>query len=139
MTAALSARQGRLARFVAVGLGANLLLLVLSYLFRQAGLPAFVAGAGGYAIAFVVAYAMQRGWTFASDRSHGELLPRYLGAQLVCAVLSGAVGHVVGDMMGLPALWMSVAVTLTAGVSSYVLSSRWVFAAESRSLNADAR
>lgn len=128
----IAAPQGRLARFVAVGLGANLLLLVLSYLFRQAGLPAFVAGAGGYAIAFVAAYTMQRGWTFGSDRSHGELLPRYLTAQIVCALLSGAVGHIAGDVLGFSPLAMSVAVTVTAGASSYVLSSRWVFAAETR-------
>lgn len=132
MTIAVLIERRRLARFVAVGAGANVLLFALSYLFRSIGMPAFAAGAGGYAIAFFAAYAAQRAWTFGSSESHGRLFPRYLAAQVVCAALSGIVGHVTAELFGLSPFWMSAAVTATAGVISYLLSSLWVFAAGDR-------
>jgi putative flippase GtrA len=128
VTSAAPLARRRLARFVAVGAGANLLLFVLSYLFRSAGMPAFAAGTAGYAIAFMAAYAAQRGWTFGSTDSHRRLFPRYLAAQIACAVLSGLVGHFSTELLELSPLWMSVAVTAVAAVASYLLSSRWVFA-----------
>lgn len=120
----------RLARFALVGAGANVLLFVLSYLFRTLGVPAFAAAAGGYAIAFVAAYVAQRCWTFASTASHSRLFPRYLAAQIICAALSGLVGHVSAELLALSPFWMSAAVTAIAGLTSYLLSSRWVFADE---------
>lgn len=120
--------RGRLARFVVVGAGANLLLLVLTYLFRRLGVPAFAAGVIGYAIAFIAAYAAQRRWTFGGAHSHRHAFPRYLAAQVGCAVLAGLVGHLLVALLAASPFWMSVAVTLTAALSSYLLSSRWVFA-----------
>ena len=128
MNAVAMPRRSRLARFVAVGAGANLLLFVLSWLFRSAGMPAFTAGALAYALAFVAAYGAQRGWTFGSTQSHGRLFTRYLAAQIACAALSGLIGHAGVEVFALSPLWMSVAVTATAGVTSYLLSSYWVFA-----------
>jgi putative flippase GtrA len=132
VTSAALHDRGRLARFVAVGAGANLLLFALSWLFNSFGMPAFVAGAGGYAIAFLAAYAAQRGWTFGSTESHAKVFPRYLAAQLTCAVLAGSVGHVSAELLRLSSFWMSVAVTVVAAVTSYLLSSRWVFAQGAR-------
>ena len=117
-----------LTRFVVVGAGANLLLLVLSYLFRRLGMPAFAAGVTGYAIAFLAAYAAQRSWTFSGTHSHWHAFPRYLAAQIACAVLAGLVGHLCVALLAASPFWMSVAVTLTAALGSYLLSSRWVFA-----------
>ena len=118
----------RLIRFVLVGAGATLLLFVLAFLFRRAGMPAFAAGATGYAIAFVFAYAAQHGWTFGGNRPHREAFPRYLVAQSLCAALAGIVAHLCVALLQASAFWMSVAATITAAMASYLLSSRWVFA-----------
>jgi putative flippase GtrA len=128
VTAAVLREPRRLARFIVVGACANISLFVLSYVFRSLGVAAFVAGAGAYAITFVAAYAAQRGWTFGSTESHARVFPRYLAAQIACAALSGLVGHVAVEIFALSPLWMSVAVTAVAAISSFFLSSLWVFA-----------
>jgi putative flippase GtrA len=128
VTVAVLGERRRLARFILVGAGANISLFVLSYLFRSLGIAAFVAGAGAYAITFFAAYTAQRGWTFGSTESHAKVFPRYLAAQLACATLSGLVGHVSVEIFALSPFWMSVAVTAVAAVSSFLLSSLWVFA-----------
>ncbi|TGP47001.1 GtrA family protein, partial [bacterium M00.F.Ca.ET.229.01.1.1] len=86
--------QSRLFRFLVVGVGAALLLFVLSWLLVSLGLSPFVGSAAAYAIAFVVAYSAQRGWTFGGEHDHATALPRYLTLQLGCAVFSGLVSHV---------------------------------------------
>jgi len=128
MTVAVLADRRRLARFIVVGAGANVLLFALSYLFRSLGMAAFIAGAGAYAITFFAAYTAQRGWTFASSESHARVLPRYLAAQIACAALAGVAGHVAAELLHLSPFWMSVAVTAIAAISSFFLSSLWVFA-----------
>lgn len=114
-------------RFVTVGVGAAVLLFVLSYLFVRWGMPPFVGSAAAYVIAFIVAYTAQRGWTFGAAHSHAQALPRYLTVQVGCALLSGIVAHVAVEMLGASAFVMSIMVTLAASAASYVLSSLWVF------------
>lgn len=129
MKALLDAAIGqRSVRFLIVGGGAAALMFVLSYLFRRIGIPPFAGSTAAYAIVFVIAYSAQRGWTFGGAQSHRQAFPRYLAAQLGCALLSGVVGYVFTEMLAAPPLVMSAAVTATAGIGSYVLSSRWVFA-----------
>lgn len=118
----------RLTRFLAVGLGANLVLLALSYLFRRSGMPAFAAGAIAYSTAFSAAYMLQRNWTFGGVSSHSHAFPRYLGAQLGCAVASGLAGQICVSAFDASPFWVSAAITATAAVTSYLLSSLWVFA-----------
>jgi putative flippase GtrA len=118
----------RWVRFLIVGAGANLLLFILTYLFRTVGIPAFAAGAGGYAIAFAAAYTAQRDWTFRHIGAAGRTLPRYLVAQIICAIAAGMVGHLCVQFADATPLWTSAAVVATAAIMSYVLSSRWVFA-----------
>lgn len=128
--------QPRWVRFFIVGAGANVVLFMLTYLFRRCGLAAFAAGAGAYAIAFLVAYVAQRDWTFGSSRENRRIFPRYLSAQIGCALASGLAGHLCTALFAATPFWTSVSVTLTAGVASYVLSSRWVFAGDKRSVPA---
>lgn len=118
----------RLIRFATVGVGAVLLLFVLVWFLSAAGMAPFPAAVLGYALAFVCAYTLQRNWTFGGAHDHRRAFPRYLAAQLVCAGLSGLVGHAVEVMLAAPAFWMAAAVALTAGTASYLLSSLWVFA-----------
>ena len=115
-------------RFLIVGGGAAALMFAISYLFRRIGMPPFAGNTAAYAIVFAVAYTMQRGWTFGGTHSHRRAFPRYLAAQFGCAVMSGLVGYVFTEILATPPVVMSAAVTATAGIGSYVLSSRWVFA-----------
>jgi putative flippase GtrA len=115
-------------RFLIVGGGAAALMFALSYLLRRIGIPPFAGTTAAYAIVFAVAYSAQHGWTFGGAQSHRQAFPRYLAAQFGCAVLSGLVGYVFTEILAAPPFVMSAAVTATAGIGSYVLSSRWVFA-----------
>lgn len=115
-------------RFIVVGTGANLLLFALSYLFQRAGMPAFAAGAAAYIIAFAAAYIAQRDWTFDGAHNHSRVFPRYAMAQLGCVATSSVMGHICVEGFGAPPFWASVAITATAGVTSYLLSAFWVFA-----------
>lgn len=121
--------QTRLFRFLVVGVGAALLLFVLSWLLVSLGLSPFVGSAAAYAIAFVVAYSAQRGWTFGGEHDHATALPRYLALQLGCAVFSGLVSHVAVARFGLSPLAMSALTTVATSALSYVVSSLWVFPA----------
>lgn len=141
--ASFLAFQPRWLRFFIVGMAANLLLFVLTYLFRKCGVAAFAAAAGAYAIAFMAAYVAQRDWTFGSIRGSRRTFPRYLAAQIGCAMASGLTGHFCAVLFAATPFWTSVSVTVVAGVTSYALSSRWVFAGRGRlvpaSLSAERR
>lgn len=117
----------RLVRFVIVGVGAALLLFILSWALVEAGLPPFVGSVIAYMLAFVVAYSAQRGWTFEGRHDHAHALPRYLVTQLVCAVFAGLSAHVAVSIFSASPLLMSAIITVAASAASYVLSSVWVF------------
>lgn len=119
-------------RFAAVGVAAALLFFLLSLLFVSLGAPPFAGSVAAYAIAFVAAYLAQRGWTFGAAHAHRDALPRYLAAQLACAMASGAIAHICVEVFAWSPLRMAVAVTATAGATSYLLSSLWVFASRPR-------
>ncbi|QPC89829.1 GtrA family protein [Mesorhizobium sp. INR15] len=122
----------RLFRFGVVGVGAALLFFVLSWALVSAGLPPFFGSVIAYALAFIVAYSAQHGWTFEGQHDHGRALPRYLVTQLVCAMVAGLSAHVAVSIFSASPLAMSAIVTLVAGAASYVLSSVWVFRDDQR-------
>ena len=122
----------RLVRFVIVGVGAALLLFMLSWALVSAGLPPFVGSVIAYMLAFVVAYSAQRGWTFEGRHDHAHAFPRYLVTQLVCAVFAGLSAHVAVSVFSASPLVMSAIITLAAGAASYALSSAWVFRDDQR-------
>lgn len=121
--------QTRLFRFLMVGVGAALLLLVLSWLLVSSGLSPFTGSVVAYAIAVVVAYSAQRGWTFGGQHDHTHAMPRYLTLQAACAAFSGLVSHIAVTQFGLSPLAMSVVTTVMTSTVSYVVSSLWVFPA----------
>ena len=119
--------QTRLFRFLTVGVGAALLLFVLSWLLVSLGLSPFVGSLIAYAIAFAVAYSAQRGWTFGGQHDHARAMPRYFALQVGCALFSGLVSHVAVARFGMSPLAMSALTTVVASTVSYILSSLWVF------------
>lgn len=119
--------KGRLLRFLVVGAGANLLLLVLTYTLLHFAVPALTASVVGYAVAFGAAYLAQRDWTFSDISGGGSTLSRYAIAQVVCAAVAGLVGKLCGSTLAMAPLETSMAVTATAAVMSYAFSKHWVF------------
>ena len=103
--------QGRLVRFLIVGVGAAVLLFVLAYLFVNLGMAPFAGSTLAYAIAFVVAYTAQKSWTFKSRESHGTTLPRYFVLQAGCAIVSGVTAHTAVTHFGASPFMMSAVTT----------------------------
>lgn len=119
--------QTRLFRFLTVGIGAALLLFALSWMLVSSGLSPFTGSVVAYAIAVVVAYSAQRGWTFGGQHDHAHAMPRYLTLQAGCAAFSGLVSHVAVTRFGLSPFAMSAVTTVVTSTVSYVVSSLWVF------------
>lgn len=120
----------KLVRFVIVGGGAAGLLIGLTFLFLRLGMAPFAGGATAYAIAFVVAYTLQRAWTFDGAGRHARTLPRYLAVQLVCAGVAGGMSHLLTQVAHAPDLLSATVSTIASSACSFVASSRWVFADE---------
>ncbi len=119
-------------RFLVTGGGAACLFFLLSFGFVHAGLPPFVGTLLAYALAFAVSYTTQQAWTFRGERRHSEALPRYLAAQIGCALASALLARLLVRAAGLPPLPMAAITTLASGAMSYGLSRYWVFAGASR-------
>lgn len=115
-------------RLIIVGASAALLFFALSYAFIAAGGPPFASSTIAYAIAFIFAYSAQRQWTFGGAHSHARVFPRYLAAQVFCALLSGLVSHVSATVLGAPPFVISAASMLAGSAASFLLVRFWVFA-----------
>jgi putative flippase GtrA len=115
-------------RFVIVGGGAAALLMALTYAFLRMGVPPFPAGLFAYAICFLVAYSLQRSWTFGGTGAHRRTLPRYLALQAALALVSGVLSQILVRALGWPPAEASAVMTLCVSAVSYLGSSRWVFA-----------
>lgn len=115
-------------RFVTVGVGAAVLMLVLSYLLVSAGMPPFAGTVVAYAVALATAYTAQRTWTFGARHGHGHALPRYFIIQAGCALMSGILAQLLATYLQMSPLAMSAVTATAASLASYFLSSRWAFA-----------
>jgi putative flippase GtrA len=122
----------RIVRFVCVGVGVAVFFMVLTYLLVSGGVAPFLASIVAYALCFVVAYLLQRFWTFEAKHPHREALPRYLALQVGCAVFSGLVPQVAIDRFGATRLVAVGLATIAASVLSYVGSTLFVFPAARR-------
>lgn len=114
-------------RFIIVGVSAAALQAGLTYLLLHRGLRAGLAVIVAGGTAFVCAYLAQKFWTFASEQSHYQALPRYFATQLFCALLAALTGEVSAQLMHWPDGVTAILATGVASVTSYFLSSRWVF------------
>lgn len=114
-------------RLVIVGGSASLLFFALSYLFISTFGHPFVSSVVAYGIAFVFAYTAQRNWTFGGAHDHGRAFPRYLAAQMACALLSGLVSHVASTVFGAAPAVTSAAAMFAGSAASFVLVRFWVF------------
>jgi putative flippase GtrA len=117
----------RMLRFACVGVAVAGFFMFLTYVLVCGGTPPFWASVLAYVVCFVVAYLLQRFWTFEAKHPHREALPRYLALQVGCAVFSGLVPQVAIDHFGATRLVAVGLATITASVLSYVGSMLFVF------------
>lgn len=118
-------------RFLLSGASTTCVYFILSYLLIRAGWRPFSANIASYAIAFLFGYLLQRTWTFRGRHPHREALPRYLAAQLGCALtVAVAADLAMSSLHPSPFLLSLGAASSSAGIS-YVVSVLWVFPAQS--------
>lgn len=119
-------RHRQLVRFVAVGGGAAALFFLLALAFDLTGIARGPGNVLAYFIAFVVAYSAQQRWTFGGTTPHRQALPRYITVQLICAGLTGLLGHI-AEAKSLDSVIAAALATIAASAASFILSSRWAF------------
>jgi putative flippase GtrA len=95
-------------------------------LVQSVGLNAVVASTMGFVVGAFVNYALNRGFTFASDRAHRVALPRFfavagagllLNALVMAAILAMALHYLVAQVV-------ATGVVLVTG---YLANRRWTF------------
>ncbi|WP_240230235.1 GtrA family protein [Devosia lacusdianchii] len=121
---------GGLLAFIVVGAGGAAAFVLLSTIMisLQTGFAAWQVNAACYAATILPVYLLHRRFSFGSDASHWQALPRYVAVQGMALVLAALFSYVVHGFLSLPTLFASMLViVLTSGVNFMVLRS-WAFA-----------
>jgi putative flippase GtrA len=115
-------------RFLAVGaLATALQYVILIALVRWAAWDAVAASTLGFAVSMWANYALNKRYTFASDRSHVQALPRFVATAL-CGLGLTAVGmFLLVSVLRLNYLLAQVIVTAGVTVWNFVLNRWWSF------------
>jgi putative flippase GtrA len=117
-------------RFILVG-GATTLCqyVVLTLLVELLHIKADLASSIGYGVGAAVSYVVHRFWTFKSDLSHAQSLPRFIVMIGIGLLLSFVMMHVLVDVAGIYYLLAQVLTTGIVMLSNYLLAASWVFIA----------
>ena len=116
--------------FLLVGGAGALGFVVLSTLMISlgTGYAGWQVNTACYAATIVPVYLLHRRYSFQSDASHWQALPRYMAVQGMALVLAALFSYVVHGVLSLPTVFASMLViALTSGVNFMVLRS-WAFA-----------
>lgn len=123
-------RFGGVFNFVGIGAGGALAFVALSTLMisLNPGAPQAVVNAACYASTILPVYLLHRRFSFSSDASHWQALPRYMAVQGMALLLAALFTFVIHGVLALPTVFASMLVILlTSGVNYLVLRS-WAFA-----------
>lgn len=96
--------RSTLARYILVGLANTavgygvILILQLQY-----GMHPVAANASGYLLGLLMSYAMNRRYTFRSQRDHATSLPAFAAAAAICYLLNVGVLQLSSTLFALPA------------------------------------
>lgn len=121
---------GQLMTFIGIGAAGAISFVVLSSLviWADTGLAPWLTNAACYAGLILPVYLLQRRYSFRSEASHAQALPRYLAVQGMALLLAALFSFVAHGLMALPTVFASLLVIgLTSGVNFVVLQS-WAFA-----------
>jgi putative flippase GtrA len=121
---------GGLVVFIAIGGAGAASFVVLSTLliWLDTGIADWVINTACYAVLIVPVYLMHRMYSFQSDASHWQALPRYLMVQGMALLLAALFSYVIHGVSALPTVVVSMLViALTSGVNYMVLRG-WAFA-----------
>ncbi|WEK05131.1 MAG: GtrA family protein [Candidatus Devosia phytovorans] len=115
--------------FLLVGGSGALAFVVLSTMgiSLNPGVEAWQVNTVCYALTILPVYLLHRRFSFDSDASHWQALPRYVAVQAMALVLAALFSYVIHGMP-MPTIFASMLViALTSGVNFMVLRS-WAFA-----------
>lgn len=114
-------------RFLFSGGVTACLYFVFFYLLLEFGVIGWLSAFLAYLLAFSIAYAAHKYFTFESRSNHSVSLPRYAALQVGCSAIS-AVSAIGAERLGLTQpLMISLLSTVVLGSLSYLVSSKWVF------------
>jgi putative flippase GtrA len=120
---------GGLLAFLVVGGSGAAAFVVLSsiMIWADTGLEDWWVNTASYAVLIVPVYLLHRRYSFDSDASHWQALPRYMAVQGMALVLAAVFSLVIHGALNLPTVLASMLVIgLTSGVNFMVLRS-WAF------------
>lgn len=124
--------------FLVVGGGGAAAFVVLSTLMAWAtgGMAPWLVSSICYGALIVPVYLLHRRFSFRSDVSHWQSMPRYMAVQAMALVLAALFSHVIGGVLTVPTLPASMLViVLTSGVNFMVLR-HWAFSPMPRAVAA---
>ena len=121
---------GGLLAFLVIGASGAMAFVVLStaMIWLNTGFADWSVNTACYAALIVPVYLMHRRYSFQSDASHWQALPRYMAVQGMALALAAVFSYVIHGALALPTVFSSMLViALTSGVNFVVLRS-WAFA-----------
>lgn len=116
--------------FLAIGgAGAfSFVLLASAMIWLDTGFADWIVNTVCYGVLILPVYLLHRRYSFRSDASHRQALPRYVAVQGMALVLAALFSYLIHGAMTVPTLVASIMViTLTSGVNFMVLRG-WAFA-----------
>jgi putative flippase GtrA len=125
-------RASRGGVFNFIGIGASgagaFVLLSTAMMWLDPGAERWMINAACYAATILPVYLLHRRFSFDSDASHMQALPRYVAVQAMALVLAALFSFVINGVFALPSVFASMLViALTSGINYVVLRS-WAFA-----------
>lgn len=121
---------GGLLLFIAIGGAGAAAFVVLSTLiiWLDTGIADWIVNTICYGVLIVPVYLLHRLYSFQSEASHWQALPRYLAVQGMALLLAALFSFVIHGITALPSVVVSILViALTSGVNFMVLRG-WAFA-----------
>jgi len=119
---------GEALRFLAVGAAATALqYAILIALVRWAGVNAVLASTLGFAVSMWLNYALNRRYTFASDRPHAQALPRFVATALCGLGLTALGMYVLVSLLRLNYLLAQIIVTVVVTAWNFAINRWWSF------------
>jgi putative flippase GtrA len=86
-----------------------------------------LASAGAFGISLVVSYLGHHRYTFEREGRHGFYLPRFITVTVLLFVSSTLAMFIFTHVVATEPLYVTIAITLTYPIASYVLNLLWVF------------